>query len=765
MVTVRRLSACALLAGLVGLACNTLLGIDAPNVLPDGACLHNSDCEEPNICVFRTCAPRCLGDVDCEEGARCLHSELGTACVRPDQATCTTPSDCPEGTVCSSGMCRTDCSADSGICLTGQVCTSSGVCRGTNAAHDPPPGPAVLGEPCEEADALACSGFAELDRLRCEGSKWVLHEACAEGTLCNNDPDQRGECGEIPEECVGREANEAFCEGATRKLCGPDRLTVDRAECQSAQHCSYATGPACAECLPNEFACDGNTLRKCNEALTGFVDEKTCTDQPCSASAGDCTPYACGVGAKRCQGDVLEVCNADRSGFVEDTDCGADRCDLAALECAPCTLPAPTRAGTTFACQEGEWVITGCPTGTLSCDTSYENGCETDATTLANCRSCGNGCSFACGTSDCDELVKVAAGVHHSCGITTSGAAYCWGRNQSGQLGDDSTDNRDAPTPVSGLSSGVTAIRGGELHTCVIRGATATVSCWGDNTHGQISGTSPFSRVPAPVSALANILDLDVGHRHSCAVTSAGAVRCWGQQERGRLGNGLEGVAVVSAPTPNVLLPGPTALTDAVQVVAGESHTCVRRTGGTVACFGDNQVGQLGVGTLPASATQTGYAQAIPGLSNVSQLATGGNHTCALSGGSVYCWGFNGSRQVGQASGTSHNTPQQVAGITNAQSIAAGYHTTCAVLQSGQLMCWGANAYGERGEPPSAVSATPATITSLPDVEQVSSYGWGHLCAMRSSGLAVCLGRAGYGQLGNRSDVDTHVPQTLTLGP
>ena len=147
-------------------------------------------------------------------------------------------------------------------------------------------------------------------------------------------------------------------------------------------------------------------------------------------------------------------------------------------------------------------------------------------------------------------VAGVAAGSHHTCAVTTAGAVLCWGSNYSGQLGDGTTTDRHAPTAVSSLGSGVVAIAASTSHTCAVTDAGA-LWCWGWNAFGQVGdGTNTNKHVPTPVSGLGSgVASVASGWAHTCARTTAGALLCWGRNDSGQLGDGT----TIDRPTPTAV--------------------------------------------------------------------------------------------------------------------------------------------------------------------------------------------------------------------
>jgi alpha-tubulin suppressor-like RCC1 family protein len=287
-------------------------------------------------------------------------------------------------------------------------------------------------------------------------------------------------------------------------------------------------------------------------------------------------------------------------------------------------------------------------------------------------------------------VASLALGEAHACALTDSGGVKCWGRNDRGQLGDGSTTDRPAPADVLGLTSGVSALALGVRHTCALTDVGG-VACWGDNANGQLGDGSGISRdAPSDVVGLtAGVTSLRAAALHTCALTGAGGVTCWGVNVDGQLGDGsrFDRGEPVFAQT----------LTAGVASVAlSDNRTCVVTTQGAVRCWGDNSQGQLGDTTRDDSNTPVNALDLTAGMSSV---ATTLSNTCAVSrGGGLTCWGGNRQGQVGDGSTTNRLAPTDVLGLTSGvASLALGVGHACALTASGEVLCWGANDRGQAG--------------------------------------------------------------------
>lgn len=334
----------------------------------------------------------------------------------------------------------------------------------------------------------------------------------------------------------------------------------------------------------------------------------------------------------------------------------------------------------------------------------------------------------------------------HSCARTVEGAAWCWGSNYQSQLGDGigyqlGDTERLGPTPVAGYSSGTADVGAGFAHSCLLTTAGA-VKCSGDNEYGQIGDNSSSDRVSPQdvVGASTQITQFSAGATHSCARTSSGGVRCWGRNNRGQIG---DGTAIDRRVATNVA----GMLSGMAQVSAGGSHSCAVTTAGAVRCWGDNTYGQLGDGGVTSQPTPV----AVSGLaSGVASVQCGEAHSCArLSNGAVKCWGYNEFGQIGDGSITNALVPIDVVGLgagSTAQLSTGGGHT-CARTTAGALLCWGANNDGQLGDGTTGNRAVPTPVSGMSGGVTAVAAGGNHSCAARGNGV-YCFGRGTAGQVG-----------------
>jgi hypothetical protein len=270
---------------------------------------------------------------------------------------------------------------------------------------------------------------------------------------------------------------------------------------------------------------------------------------------------------------------------------------------------------------------------------------------------------------------------------------------------------------------------------------------------------------PVPVAGITNAVAVSAGWEHSCALLASGEVRCWGSDSDGQLGDG-DGNVESFEPLPVPVV----GLTDAEAVSTGDRHTCALRNGGAMVCWGRDARGQLGNDALQEDSS---VPVPVAGITNALAISAGANHTCALrSGGTLSCWGFDNSGQLGNgAPFEDRPTPEAVVGISDAVALAAGREHTCTVRSGGAMACWGNDANGQlgNGDAESDNQPVPVGVINLPPAAAASA-GEIHACARLSDGFVRCWGSSFYGQVGDGAFTERAEPvavvascYTLTL--
>jgi alpha-tubulin suppressor-like RCC1 family protein len=345
------------------------------------------------------------------------------------------------------------------------------------------------------------------------------------------------------------------------------------------------------------------------------------------------------------------------------------------------------------------------------------------------------------------SLVSVWSG--HICAVTTGGAAYCWGRNSHGQLGDGSEVGSDSPVAVvSGLT--FTSIATGEHHSCGVTSTGATY-CWGSDIFGELGTVQPTetcgptfipcSKTPLLVDGGHTFAMVSSGENHVCGATTDNEGYCWGNNEHVQLGNDST-TQTCNGPTPCSRTPirvrggfefesmsafaygqscglsstdlaycwgfnqvGVNSITPVrvpgilsfSSIDAGLLHNCGIALDGTAHCWGFGPLGELGDGSQGSDAKTSMPVPVLGGLTFAS-ISSGGFHSCALTtDGAAYCWGLSRAGQLGSDSPSQpcfgdfpcNTTPVPVMGGLKFESIVAGTERTCGITELGSLYCWG----------------------------------------------------------------------------
>ncbi len=342
----------------------------------------------------------------------------------------------------------------------------------------------------------------------------------------------------------------------------------------------------------------------------------------------------------------------------------------------------------------------------------------------------------------------ISMGHGRACAIV-QGESWCWGSNEYGQAGDGTLDPALSPVAVQGLPESIVAIHAGSNHTCALSDAGA-VHCWGGNWNGQLgrgNAADSVSRVPV-VGLDAGVVDLSVGGSHACARLEEGSVQCWGFNSDGQVGNGGFG---------NATAPALVELAQAaVAVGTGANHSCAVVESGGLWCWGENDRGQLGDGGMLYDNYPTPLAAdgdpSVAGsdLSNGGIVAmTGGLlHSCGIADtGGLKCWG----------DGFSVSGAIDIPGLgANVEHLAAGSFHTCVGLADGTAWCGGRNVEGQLGNGNTAEVDGMVQVAGLNDVVDVAA-GQYSSCAETTNAI-YCWGDNGEGQLGNGTTSSSTTP-------
>jgi RHS repeat-associated protein len=354
---------------------------------------------------------------------------------------------------------------------------------------------------------------------------------------------------------------------------------------------------------------------------------------------------------------------------------------------------------------------TGSSTGPEEC---YENACSTIPVEIKGPTG----------------VAAIAAAGFNGIALLSNGTAEAWGANYSGQLGDGTRTGPETcprgpepyycstkPVPVKGLTEGVAvATSGAEFngHSAAVLSSGKVVD-WGKNEYGDLGYTvgEEFMTEPITVAGISTATSVATLGASTCALLSGGTVDCWGDNELGTLGNGT----TINSSAPVAV----SGITNATALAAGGSTACVLLSGGKVDCWGENNYGQLGDGTSVGPETCGAFSEAcsttpiaVTGISSAVAISVAGADVCALlSGGGVDCWGRNVRGELGDGT------------FTGPESVCGEHHT------------W-------------ACSTSPVEVTGLTGATAIA-VGGRNSCAIIAGGAVECWGRNSLGDLGDGS--------------
>ena len=389
----------------------------------------------------------------------------------------------------------------------------------------------------------------------------------------------------------------------------------------------------------------------------------------------------------------------------------------------------------------------------------------------------------------------------HTCALSLDNELYCFGENQNGQIGNDSVT--DAKSPVNVLSN-VSSFTLGNEHTCAVK-LDGTLWCWGYNTtYGQVGTGNGSANIKVPTQVLEDVAAIsnNLEYYNTCAIKTNGDLYCWGgNTPYGQVGVGYSNAHVLE-PTRVKNEDGAGYLTDVINVDEGEEHTCAIRRNGDLYCWGGNSYGMVGNGNtttqnLPVhiitnekfrkvslgdyhscaitrddrlycwggnsdGRTGVGGTQNILTpvqiLENVDSVDANYHHTCAVTkNGDLYCWGENSDGRVGNGTFTNQQTPVKV--LENVKSVDVGYYHTCALKTDGSLHCFGAHNYGAVGW--GDITANVSRPVSV--LRDLKSYctAYSNTCGLDMNDTLWCFGQNNYGQMATGNTTDVKSPRQM----
>ena len=361
------------------------------------------------------------------------------------------------------------------------------------------------------------------------------------------------------------------------------------------------------------------------------------------------------------------------------------------------------------------------------------------------------------------NFVSITAGALFTCALTDVGEAYCWGVNDSGQLGriktsgcfDPGGEFGCATEPVR-VSEGLAfqSITAGTGHTCALT-STGQAYCWGRNGWGQLGdSTTTDSFQPVPVSGGLQFETLSAGGNYTCGVTSSGQAHCWG----GSFFNSALGDV---DRTTERSYPGPVSGGLQFEMVSAGRTACGVVVGGSAYCWGAGDRGEIGDGVSTYRQTPV----AVSGNLVFQSVSTALTLTCAMTvSGDGYCWGKNDIGQVGDGTiGENQKTPVLVAGGLSFQSVVTGFGFACGLAVGGVGYCWGNNGDGQLGDGSTVDRATPVPISGGLTFATLAIES--HSCGITTAGSTYCWGPNTWGWLGNGSKTGSLTPVRVIGSP
>jgi len=436
------------------------------------------------------------------------------------------------------------------------------------------------------------------------------------------------------------------------------------------------------------------------------------------------------------------------------TPCLGEGCPCDEAEADPCP--------TGLFCDAGSCTAVACGDGIVAGAEVCDDGNTAD----------GDGCDADCTYTE----IRIDASFLGTCALIEGGRVRCWGAGDSGQNGYGNTEtigDDEHPYEVGDvmLSGPLEQLQSGDRHVCGLLKDEHEVMCWGAGAQGALGygntqdiGDDEFLTTLGSVDVGAPVSFVTSGGTHTCVITTAGQVKCWGAEGFGELGQGPAHMGNIGDDERPLDVGNVQIGAAIVGLSAGIGQTCVITSTGAIKCWGLGSDGQLGYGNTDSIGDDEAPATVQPLQFGIDalQISAGFAHTCALfEGGSVRCWGSSFNGQLGQgntdtlgdAVPATAGSPVPLPFDDEVVEISAGDFHSCALSSAGEMACWGSNDAGQLG-----VGTTddigddePASAASLVEfdapIRQIDAGG-SHTCAVLEDYRVYCWGRNGAGQLG-----------------
>ena len=627
-------------------------------------------------------------------------------------------------------------------------------------------------EPCDSHPGLDGRGICKSGERRCIQPDTASTSAWSEcvgatGPALGDSCDIAGDDGN----CDGTPNAGCDCVNGATVACGPP--TEDGicqrgvSTCVDAAFgpCIGAVFPEARDCRsPEDNDCDGRPDDSIDNVCTCQVGSgRACGQHPELDGFGPCRPgtQTCEVSANGttsrfsvCIGSVgpaaADTCNV----VPNDANCNGaanDACDCISGARTTCAQEAGSRgpcASIMLVCtNDGRWPVSSCAGARVeTCGNGADDDCNGEVDDDSMCNVCVPGCF--CEGARCADINQLEAEERSVCARSAAGNLWCWGENDSGELGIPGFANHNRPTLVPGVTNVIDIGRGLGFACALL--ASGRVNCWGSATNGELGNgtlvTSSVTPVQVLISAgapLANVTRISSGNNHTCALIGTdGSIACWGLGTFGQLGNGL---GVSSAFAVRVLNNG-RMLTGASHVVMGDAVSFASGGGGASwFSWGRGQAGRTGQNTTTNSLTAGLVAFPI-GVGSPLAFLSAANGACGVDGNrQAQCWGHVAPLTADAL------VPVRVPALDGARALAVQGAMGCLVDPTNTLLCFGSNFQAELGTGRSSgvLQSVPApTLPSLTDVESVTAAANGGVCALKHDNTVWCWGRNTEGQAG-----------------